>query len=66
MWSEEEYWSKARLYVRRAQQAEFEDGLYPFWLSLAMEFLGRQHYQRLALSLMLTQVVWKTSTLPSV
>jgi len=41
MWSEEEYWDKARLYVRRAQSAEADDGLYPFWLSLALEFLAR-------------------------
>ena len=41
MWSEEEYWSKARLYIRRAQTAENDDGLYPFWMSLALEFVAR-------------------------
>ena len=41
MWSEEEYWSKAKLYVRRAQSAEADEGLYPFWLSLALEFIAR-------------------------
>ena len=41
MWSEEEYWSKAKLYIRRAQSAETEDGLPPFWMSLAMEFIAR-------------------------
>ena len=41
MWSEQEYWDKARLYVRRAQSAEADDGLYPFWLSLALEFIAR-------------------------
>lgn len=41
MWSEEEYWSKARLYIRRAQSTENDDGLYPFWMSLALEFIAR-------------------------
>ena len=41
MWSEEEYWSKGQLYIRRAQSAEADDGLYPFWMSLAMEFIAR-------------------------
>ena len=41
MWSEEEYWSKARLYIRRAQTAENDDGLYAFWMSLALEFVAR-------------------------
>ena len=41
MWSEEEYWSKGQLYIRRAQSAEADDGLHPFWMSLAMEFIAR-------------------------
>ena len=41
MWSHDEYWEKARLYVRRAQYADSDEGLYPFWMSLAMEFIAR-------------------------
>ena len=41
MWSEEAYWSKGKLYVRRAQEADHDDSLYPYWLSLAMEFIAR-------------------------
>ena len=41
MWSEKEYWSKGQLYVRRAQSVGADDGLYAFWLSLAMEFVAR-------------------------
>ena len=41
MWSEQEYWSKGQLYIRRAQLAEADDGLYAFWMSLAMEFIAR-------------------------
>ena len=41
MWSEAEYWSKGQLYVRRAQSAEADSDLYPFWMCLAMEFIAR-------------------------
>lgn len=41
MWSEKEYWNKARLYIRRAQSARADEGLYPFWMALAMEFVAR-------------------------
>ena len=41
MWSEQDYWSKGQLYVRRAQLAEADEGLYAFWMSLAMEFIAR-------------------------
>ena len=41
MWSEQEYWSKGQLYIRRAQMAEADDGLYAFWMALAMEFIAR-------------------------
>ena len=41
MWSEEEYWLKAKLYIRRAQASDSEDNLYPFWMSLAIEFIAR-------------------------
>ncbi len=41
MWSEQDYWSKGKLYIRRAQLAEADEGLYAFWMSLAMEFIAR-------------------------
>ena len=41
MWSEQDFWSKAQLYIRRAQSTASDDGLYPFWLSLALEFAAR-------------------------
>ena len=41
MWSEQEYWDKARLYIDRAQSARADEGLYPFWMALAMEFVAR-------------------------
>ena len=41
MWSEQDYWSKGQLYIRRAQLAEADEGLYAFWMSLAMEFIAR-------------------------
>lgn len=41
MWSEQEYWLKAQLYIRRAQSAEGEDGLYAYWMALALEFIAR-------------------------
>ena len=45
MWSHDEYWSKGKLYIRRAQSVERsldgEEGLYPFWMALALEFIGR-------------------------
>ena len=41
IWSEEAYWLKAKLYVQRAQEADRDDSLYPYWLSLAMEFIAR-------------------------
>lgn len=41
MWSEEDYWSKGRLYIKRAQSSESDEGLYPFWMSLATEFIAR-------------------------
>ena len=41
MWSEQDYWSKGQLYIRRAQLAEADEGLYAFWMALAMEFIAR-------------------------
>ena len=41
MWSEEEYWSKGQLYIRRAQSTEADHGLYSFWMCLAIEFIAR-------------------------
>ena len=45
MWSHDEYWSKGKLYIRRAQSVERsldpEEGLYPFWMALALEFVAR-------------------------
>ena len=41
MWTEEDYWQKSRLYIRRAQSAGGDDSLYPFWMSLALEFIAR-------------------------
>ena len=41
MWSEEAYWSKGKLYVRRAQEADQGASLYQYWLCLAMEFISR-------------------------
>ena len=41
MWSEEDYWLKSKLYIRRAQASDSEDNLYPFWMALAMEFIAR-------------------------
>ena len=41
MWSEEGYWLKGRLYISRAQTADPDEGLYAFWMSLAMEFVAR-------------------------
>ena len=41
MWSEDELWAKGKLYVQRALEVGREDSLYPFWMSLALEFLAR-------------------------
>ena len=41
MWSDQEYWNKARLYIRRAQLARADEGLNPFWMALAIEFVAR-------------------------
>ena len=41
MWSEDEYWSKGQLYIRRSQLAQSEEGLSAFWMALAMEFIAR-------------------------
>lgn len=41
MWSEEEYWSKSKLYIKRAQESEGDESLYTFWMCLAMEFMAR-------------------------
>ena len=41
IWSEHEYWKKGRLYIGRAQSARADEGLYPFWMALAMEFIAR-------------------------
>ena len=46
MWSEEDYWLKAKLYIRRAQASESEDNLYPFWMALAIEFIARASLSR--------------------
>lgn len=41
MWSEEELWLKGRLYVQRGLDAGREGSLYPFWMTLALEFISR-------------------------
>ncbi|WP_028206415.1 hypothetical protein [Paraburkholderia nodosa] len=41
LWTHDLLWSKARAYVDKALEAPREDDLFPFWASLALEFLGR-------------------------
>ena len=47
MWSEDEYWSKGQLYIRRSQLAQSEEGLSAFWMALAMEFIARAALSKL-------------------
>jgi hypothetical protein len=41
MWSFDSLWQKSKLYMQRALAAEREGPLFPFWATLALEFLGR-------------------------
>ncbi|WGY67037.1 hypothetical protein KEC55_09170 [Burkholderia cepacia] len=41
LWTHDLLWSKARAYVDKAFEAPREDDLFPFWASLALEFLAR-------------------------
>ena len=41
MWSVDELWAKSQLYVQRALDADRDSSLYPFWMSLALEFIAR-------------------------
>lgn len=40
-WSVEPLWQKARLYVQRALAEDRNGPLFPLWLTLALEFIGR-------------------------
>src|ERR1700692_464367 len=41
LWTHDLLWSKARAYVEKALEAPRDDDLFPFWASLALEFLAR-------------------------
>ena len=41
MWSEGELWNKSKLYVQRALDCDRDSSLFPFWMSLALEFVAR-------------------------
>ena len=41
IWSEDDLWSKGKLYIRRALDADRNGALYPFWMTLALEFIAR-------------------------
>lgn len=41
LWTYDLLWSKARVYMERALAVPREDELFPFWSSLALEFLAR-------------------------
>lgn len=41
VWDYEPLWAKSALYMERALEAERDSNLFPFWASLALEFLGR-------------------------
>ncbi len=40
-WSQDLLWSKAKIYMDRAIEEQREGPLFPFWCSLALEFLAR-------------------------
>lgn len=41
MWSCENFWQKAKLYIQKSESSAPEDFLFPFWRFLALEFLLR-------------------------
>ena len=41
VWSYDSLWQKAKRYAQRAMSEDREGPLFPFWASLALEFLGR-------------------------
>ena len=41
MWSETNLWKKGMLYIQRAHEADRDSSLYPFWMTLALEFIAR-------------------------
>jgi hypothetical protein len=47
MWSFDSLWQKAKLYMQRALAAERDGALFPFWATLALEFLGRATLARI-------------------
>lgn len=40
-WNSDQLWGKSKLYLRRAFDADRESDLFPFWATMALEFLGR-------------------------
>ena len=48
IWSEEELWFKGKLYVERALEADRDGSLYPFWMSLGLEFIARAALSRIS------------------
>ena len=41
MWLEADLWTKGKLYVQRALEADRDSALYPFWMTLGLEFIAR-------------------------
>lgn len=41
LWAHDLLWSKARLFMSRAQSVHRDDDLFPFWSALTLEFLAR-------------------------
>lgn len=51
-WSNEMLWNKAKLYIGRAHSEERNSALFPFWSTLALEFVARAALARVHPSLL--------------
>jgi hypothetical protein len=54
-WSYDALWEKAKSYADRAFEEERESEFFAFWLTLALEFVGRATLARSTMSFWLTR-----------